>query len=82
MEGVRPQRPETHQQAFERVIGQAVTNALVMLGVGDETHPLYIEAQGAMPVLRDEWDRRFNGDLDQIVQDRIHGLRQRDDQPV
>lgn len=82
MEGIRPPQPETHHEAFERVVGKAVYNTLAMLGIGDDTNELYLEAAHDMSVLRDEWDRRFNGSLELIVHDRIQGLRQPDDQPV
>lgn len=71
MEDVRPRPPETHAQAFERVVGKAVQNVLLMEKIGDDTNQLYLEAARGMPVLHDEFDRRFSGSLDMIVSDRI-----------
>ncbi len=72
---VDPKAPETHHQAFERVVGKAVYNVLVMTGIGDDTNETYLEAAHDMSVLRDEWDRRFNGSLEMIVHDRILALQ-------
>lgn len=76
MEGLRPPAPETHTQAFERVVGKAVYNTLTMMGIGDDTNELYLEAAHDMSVLRDEYDRHFSGSLEMIVHDRIDRLRE------
>lgn len=75
MEKVRNQSPETHRQAFERVVGKAVYNILTMTGIGDDTNQMYLEAAHDMAVLHDEFDRRFSGSLDMIAHDRIGRMR-------
>lgn len=75
MEGVRPPQPETHAQAFERVVGKAVYNILTMTAIGDDTNQLYLEAAADMAVLHDEFGRRFSGSLDMIAHDRVARLR-------
>ncbi len=71
---VDPKTPETPHQAFERVVGRAVQNTLVMGAIGDDTNETYLEAVADMRILRDEWDRHFNGSLELIVHDRIQRL--------
>lgn len=72
MENRRPPQPETHHDAFERIVGQAIQNVRTMTKIGDETDQLYLEAARGMPILREEWGKkRFTGSLELIVYDRI-----------